>query len=407
MIFRLFLVLFPCFCMAVTPWPFPPATISTPNVNASDPSVAIGSNGSAVAVWIENGFVVSSTQLFKQTWSAPVTTVSDSGASQPQVVVDLNGMATAIWLENGIVTTSTLPINGNWSVPVALSGPSAVEAQMAIDPSGNIVVVWQEGGVIQSLTQLIGGSWPVTSDVLSGPNASLPAVSIGIQGTVSVVWQESDNSIHVISKSISGSWGSSQSISTAGINSSYPQVTVNAEGDTIAVWFRFDLLKGEYSNVMVQSAHQPANGVWTTPINIPDTPGVLNPDRLQLSVNSSVSDEAIVWWTNSYEGSLFNLNWNIWNGTNWTESLTLIGDNLTTYAFDDSMSIRDNSYVITMYFNSITSQVEVWGKAFSLEALTGIFPYLERIGVWQQWIPFSLSSNQGGSIPYAIGVWEN
>ena len=58
-------------CCLGTQWPIPPATISTPGVDASNPSIAVDPHGNFVAVWLENGFVISRSDVVKGVWTSP------------------------------------------------------------------------------------------------------------------------------------------------------------------------------------------------------------------------------------------------------------------------------------------------------------------------------------------------
>ena len=398
------MILFSRFGIA-SPW-LPPSTISTPNVDASSPSIAIDLNGRSIAVWIENGSVVSSIQPFQGSWSFPLNTLSGSGASHPKVVVDLNGTATAMWLQNGVVTTASQPLNGAWSQSVSLSGNSASVFQMAIDASGNIVAVWQEGDAIQSATQLINGSWPVSPDVLASANAILPAVSIGMNGTVSAVWQQSDYSIHTVSKSLSGSWGTPQMISSAGVNSTAPQVSVSALGGIVAAWFRFNVMSGQYTNVVVQAAYQPSGGAWTTPTDLSKS-GMINPDRLQICVGNYQTDNTLVMWINSYDGSSFTIEKNILFQGSWSGPFIIVSKNLMAYAIAQKVNFLDEAYVGWMSIDGNSSAIEVQATTIPIDAASTLLGSLWPLSINGVNGYPDIGVNINGPTAYGASAWEN
>src|SRR5689334_4310685 len=80
-------------------WSSPPATLSTTNVNASDPQVVVDANGNTIAAWIESGLLKSSALPSGGSWGS-ATTISGSTASSPKLALDGSGNATIAWVEN-------------------------------------------------------------------------------------------------------------------------------------------------------------------------------------------------------------------------------------------------------------------------------------------------------------------
>ena len=61
-------------------WSFPPTTISSGSVNASDPQIATDSSGDVVAAWVEAGQVKAATKVVNMSWSS-ASTISGINAS--------------------------------------------------------------------------------------------------------------------------------------------------------------------------------------------------------------------------------------------------------------------------------------------------------------------------------------
>ena len=204
------LALLPVICMAQQ-WPYAPVNISTPGQNATDQQIDIDINGNFVAVWLENGVVMSNTGTISGGWDSSIVALSGSGSSEPQVLIDNGGNATAAWIESGTLYAMTRPYNEGWpgSARKCSSGSAASSPVITRDDTGNIVAVWVESGVINSATKLFSGSWPVSPDVLSASGASFPQVSIGDNGTAVAVWQgvlSATPTIYAATKPIAGSW---------------------------------------------------------------------------------------------------------------------------------------------------------------------------------------------------------
>jgi FG-GAP-like repeat len=153
-----------------------------------------------------------------------------------------------------------------WSAPLTLSttGRDAVEPQVAVDQSGNTVFVWQRfdgtadcggppgclriEGRARSAAGVLGGVETLSA---SGQNASLPQVAVDANGDAVFVWQRYDGTtdcggppgclrIEGRARSAAGVLSATQTLSPAGQNASLPQVAVDPNGNAVFVWQRFD-----------------------------------------------------------------------------------------------------------------------------------------------------------------------
>lgn len=387
-------------------WPYLPQTISTSQVDASSPRVAVDSTGRAIAVWIENGIVMTSQQPLNGIWISPPVAISGNGASTPMIVVDEQGTVTVLWIAQGSLQVTQQPFNGSWSVPVTLSQSTASNAQLAGDANGNVIAIWQEGAQIKSATQLAGGNWPSIPDILASANAANPAVAIGAQGTVAAVWEVS-NVIYAATKTVASSWGAAQTISS-GVNlSSHPQVTVDNHGNITAAWFSFQQSLGVYSGVHPQAVIYPSGGAWGSPSDIGISTGAMNPDRLEIQVQSYSPNGTALLWTNSSDNSLFNVQLSLYQNGIWQYPVTIIGASPTAYACAQAVDAGDNSYAMFMYTDPPTSQVVIGGTLTPLRAVERLF---SRMWIFSptgtNGYP-SLSVNGTIATPYIGGVWES
>lgn len=410
----LFILFFPLFSSA-TPWPTLPSNISTPGQNATNPSIAVDPNGNVVAVWIESGVVKSNATTVSTNWSSTITTVSNSGASSPVVQIDQNGTATAIWVENGVISTSSMPLNGSWSAEVAIGGTAASSLQMAIDSSGNLVAVWVDGGVIHSATKLFGGSWSATPDTLSGVGSSSPQVAIGNDGTVAVVWQgtvSSSPAIYATTKTIGGTWATPSTISTALVNSCFPKIAVDPNGNAMAIWYSYSLNGYIYSNVAVQASTLPAGGTWSTPVNISaantSAESIVNPAELSLCIIAGYNDSFATAWTSSYDGAMFNYWSNMYSQGTWSGPISLYQqNNLLANQLNIATDSNSDVFIIWMNYDSDSSSLVVQGALNDMTSYSAIFNN-----------PWSLSVSGNNAFPvvsmnytspnlYGASAWVN
>lgn len=408
LLLRCFLLL-PIYCLS-NQWAFPPDDISTTGIDASDPVIVVDPNGNVVAVWLENDVVMSNSTVVRTGWASPPSVVSGAGASSPQLVIDPNGNATAIWEESGVIKASTMPLGGSWpSSPAVLSTSGATSPQIAVDSIGNLVAVWEQGGLILSSTLLLGGSWNATPDVISSSGASFPQVSMNADGDAVAVWQGTVGSVSTVfasTKPVAGSWGSAPSISSVGVNSGYPQVAIDPSGNVVALWFRFDFADDQYTNVVLQSALQPAGGSWESPVNI-SAPGIRNPADLMIRVAYDGNFNPVAIWTSSYDGALFNIEASILNSEGWVVLPQIVSENQAVYDVNVAVDNAGNAYLVWMFLDPDTSLPAIQGTMSALKTFQDFF--------WAQW---TLSTDGNSAYPscmangnpsnhYGVVAWTN
>lgn len=344
-------------------WSSPPTVLSGASLNASDPQVAIDTNGDAVAVWIENNVMKASSKLVSGSWLSAVT-VSATGASSPRLVMDQNGNATAVWVENGVVKGATKPFNSNWSSSSALSTSGASSPTLCVDSTGDVVAAWVRSNNIETSTKLFGMNWQARVTITSTAAAS-PSIAIGGSGsntTVAVVWQGTSSGIPVVfsaTKLITGSWSSALVISETTHNAARPSVAVDSNGNAQAVWYAYDVSGANYSNVIVKSAARSfTSGTWGAISNL-STPGIRNPATLVARVGFDSIGNAIALWNTSFDDIVFDLQSAIKpaNG-NWSSAVNVVDSNLYTYSADLSVTSFGDVLSLYMFYNGASLMIQ-------------------------------------------------
>jgi PKD domain len=242
------------------------------------------------------------------TWLAPNDlSVAGQSAKEPQVAVDAAGDAVAVWRRydgsDYIIQSASRPAGGNWGPPVDLSAPgqNAEEPQVAVDAAGDAVAVWRRFNgsslVIQAASRSADGTWePAVELSASGEDAEEPAVSVDPAGDAVAVWTRSDGSddiVQAVTRPAGGVWQSTVDLSATGSNASRPHVTLDAAGDAVAVWERFN-----GANEIVQAAGRQAGGTWQAPTNLSEA----SEDAEEPAVSVDPAGDAVaVWWR--YDGS--------------------------------------------------------------------------------------------------------
>lgn len=337
-------------------WSSPPTMLSTVNVNASDPQVAIDTNGDAVSVWIENAFVKSSTKTVNGNWTAEVT-VSATGASSPRLVSDSNGNATAVWVENGIIKGATKPFNGNWSSSTSLSTSGASSPSLCIDAAGNVIAAWVRGSNIETSTKLFGLNWQ-TRVTITSTAAATPSIAIGGSGANTravIVWQGTSSGIPVIfssTKLLSGSWSTALVISETVHNAAQPFVAVDANANALAIWYAYDIIGLSDTNVVVKSAERSASkGTWSAVSDL-SAPGIRDPSTLVARVAFDSIGNAIALWNISFDDETFTIQSavNPVNGS-WSAPVDLVSSNLYAYSAELSATTFGDVLGLYLFYN--------------------------------------------------------
>lgn len=294
-----------------------PVDVSVPTaVTTQLPQVALDPAGNAVAVWVRNDgtfdIVQAATLPFGGSWTTPVNlSPANTDSSNPHVRVDSSGNAVSIWAEidDQIIQGAALPFGGSWTAFVNISSVSDQSSlpHLAVDPAGNAVAVWTafSGGdfTTQASTRPFGGSWasPTTLSVITGTFEA--DVAVDLSGNAIALWPRIEGPDVIIRAAMlpfGGSWSSHVSVSLPGGRAFDPKVALDASGNAIAVWDRFNGV-----NTTVQAARLPFGGSWSLPVDI--SPAGQNSDVPQIAMDPT--GYAVVDWTNETLGVIQAAEW--------------------------------------------------------------------------------------------------
>ncbi|MDQ3765420.1 MAG: hypothetical protein M3460_29395 [Actinomycetota bacterium] len=209
---------------------------------------------------------------------APVDlSAAGQDAFAPRVAVDGQGNAVAVWDRfngtNTIVQAAARPAGGAWQAPINLSAPGqdASIPQVAVNAQGNAVAIWRRGttfnAIVQAAARPAGGAWQAPINLSApGQDASIPQVAVDAQGNAVAVWRRFNGTNDIVQAAVrlaGGAWQAPVNLSAPGQDASIPQVAVDAQGNAVAVWQRFTTF-----NAIVQAAARPAGGAWQAPITL-------------------------------------------------------------------------------------------------------------------------------------------
>jgi len=226
-------------------------------------SIEFDSEGNAIVIWsLDNGInrIVGtrSSRDGGATWEE-VTDLSAAGqdAENPRIGVDGAGNAIAIWSrsdgsDNVIQSRSSNDGGATWNPVVNLStaGQNAWDPQIDFDAAGNAIAVWQRWNgshaIVQTSTSTnAGATWGAVTDLsAAGADSTGQKVRFDASGDAIAVWQRysgGEMAVQTRSSNDAGAtWGAVTDLSVAGQSGYYPQISVDAGGNAIAIWQRFD-----------------------------------------------------------------------------------------------------------------------------------------------------------------------
>ncbi len=246
----------------------------------SDPDVAIGADGTAMAVWRwDDGahtVIQAATRAPGGAFPAAggATTLSSGGqnADFARVAMNDGGDAAVVWTRsngaNEIAQARVRPAGAEFTSTVNLS-PSAADASspdVAIDPAGRATAVWLRADHVESRFLTAGGALDGGVDDVSdiAETVSFPSVALDAGNTAVVVWT-GGSLTKAAWRASRASFGSPQTISPPGDSNALPRVVTNATGDAIAIWSQ--------GLVTVQAATRPAGGSFGGVVDISRPPG--------------------------------------------------------------------------------------------------------------------------------------
>ncbi len=405
------LVFFLCFLISSrveAVWNLPAVPISS--TNSSNPEIGIDASGNAVAVWQEsdgsNTIIMGATLPFNGSWTTPVTlSLSGEDASIPQVAVDPQGNAVAVWKRsngtNTVIQGAVLPFGASSWTPTAdlsLPGKDADVPQVAVDPNGNAVAVWARlNSLGREVTQgaiLAFGSlvWTPTSDLsASTDDTFVPQVSVDAQGNAVAVWS---NVTSVTIQAATLSFGSlvwSPFTTLSGTQAGVPVVAVNAGGYAIAAWGIFN-----GTNFVIQSATLPFGGSWSAPLTVSGAGNSSTPD-----VAIDTAGNAVAVWFNNIGSDIFTQAATLaFGASSWSAVTTLT--NPGEQAFDQRVRVDGSGNAIAVWDNTIGSDTLIQAAMLPAGGSWSVVTTLSSVGEVADFPQIAIAP-----AGYAVVDWTN
>jgi hypothetical protein len=244
----------------------PVQTLSSAGRDASDPRIAVDSDGDAVFTWWRSdgaNFGVQARARSAAGVLSSVQSLSDPGqhAVDPEVAIDPNGDAVFTWPRfdgsNWRIQARARSAAGVLSPVQNLSDPGrdaydagarAPRPQVAVDPDGDAVFAWSrfDGAIFRAQTRARGAAGaltPVQTLSSGGQHAFNPQVGVDLDGDAVFAWTRSDGTTiraQARARSAAGAMSPIQTLSASGADAREPRLAVDVDGDAVFAWGRFD-----------------------------------------------------------------------------------------------------------------------------------------------------------------------
>jgi hypothetical protein len=235
---------------------------------AHSPQIAMDPNGNAIAVWSELDVGYLHDDIWAKRYVAgsgwgsaePIEDDDAGGAYGAHVAVDANGNAIAVWSQHDgtryNVWSNHYRVGSGWGSAELIESDNAGDAggdpppQIAMDANGDAIAVWsQHDGTrwnIWANRYRAGSGWGSAELIESDDagDAGGPQVAMDADGNTIAVWTQSDGTrwnIWTNRYGVGSGWGSAELIESDDAQSaSEPDVVVDTRGNAIAVWRQSD-----------------------------------------------------------------------------------------------------------------------------------------------------------------------
>jgi hypothetical protein len=253
-----------------------PSKLSGAGLDAEAPQVSVDAQGDALSAWGRGGVIEASDRpAGGPAWQTALA-LSDAKkeAFGPQAALDGRGDAVVAWEsreggEYAVEASTRTGLTGAWQTPVVvkkLGTEPTMDARpdLAVNAAGEAVLVWMRlhstERAVESSARTLGGSWQKPETLSETPEDQHPAeVGIDAAGNATAVWEDKRTGEVLTTgatRPAGGKWQAPVSISKPGGNANEPRVAVDASGDAVAVWERFE---GEE---LIEASAKPAGAGW-------------------------------------------------------------------------------------------------------------------------------------------------
>lgn len=324
-----------------------------------------------------------------RTWGMAAPIVTDDGNnSGPQIAMDVNGNAIAVWTQDDgtrhNIWANRYVVGVGWETagPIESNDGDNSSPQIAMDANGNAIAMWtQQDGTQQDAwtnRYTAGVGWGTEAAIKTGDGSNYGYnMAMSANSDAIVVWGKSVGTQHSIwaSRYVAGvGWETAEPIRSYNSDLSYPpypQVTMDANGNAIAVWTQLVIIPGLSNLGTDLVANRYTAGVgWGTATPIAGTgSGSESVNLVMARIAMNAGGDAIISWGNCNDNrsscSLLVQNY-VTEGFQWMSSSYV--PNL--YGLDIAMDAGGNAIVVwTQCIDADCNQHSLWASRYLADTI--------------------------------------
>ena len=309
-------------------WGTPQALDTTDDVDATNPQIAVDTDGNAFAIWEQdqagpNPSIWGARFDESNGWSAPelLNTETLTEARNPSIGADASGNAVAVWIQRDVDSIGGVFANryvsgegwGDTAVAIEPTGISLIgtNTSVAVARNGSAVAAWRRPRVdndnVWGNSFAPNGGWGTAQLIkeVNNDDATDPRVAIDNDGTGYAVWQQTTAGRDSVwsNRFDAGTWGDPELIESFDEgNAVTPDITADALGNAYAVWSQDD---GDFANIWANT-YDPNDGGWGT-AELIETPAAVaddDDDAIRPRISANPSGIVFAVWLQGIEGWL-------------------------------------------------------------------------------------------------------
>lgn len=242
----------------------PSINISNSKWESSNPSIAIGSNGTIYLVWLERTYIsgvdkydINTSRSIDNgiTWSQPVVITDVYCESAPKISISNLGTLAVVWRDGGcsnkgeIYFSLSTDQGAQWSTPVNISNSIYAESTLPdviFDYSANIFVAWKDdvsanAEIFFSKSSNNGATWTSPLNISNDAGFSRsPSLKVDLAGNINAVWMDQTPGNFEVyysrSTDTGNTWSTPVNASNTSLDSQNPKLALNTAGYIFIVW---------------------------------------------------------------------------------------------------------------------------------------------------------------------------
>ncbi len=323
-------------------------------------------------------------------------------ASTPQIAFDNNDNAFAVWQQKDNSDIFSIRVSrfdgASWGniEQIEAGAGNSYSPQIAIDTNGNALVVWQQrdannrGDILAS--RFNGDSWSSAVPIETGAfDAQSPQITIDNNGNALAVWLQHDGTrFNILANRFDGnsnSWGdNAELIDRKDTSAQAPQIAIDNNGNAFAIWQQSGIQVNRFDGTTWGSA---------TPFNDNNLS-----DHPQIAFDNN--GNALAAWV-SYDSNLkFRIFVSHFDGINWGDPELFETDDTEKSARSPEIAFDNNGNAFVVWYQEDSnSRFNIWANRFNGTSWAGA-ELIERDDIGSASRPQIVVDNNGN----ALVVWS-